>query len=88
MVAVPTSVAPAKKSTLVTVAVPTALALATSAVAVPSVTDVPATGLVSVTVGAVTLTLTTDDVTWVLLESVTRAVSAVMPDAAGVQVIE
>ena len=83
---VPTSVVPTKKSTLATV-VPTLAAVAVRGIGVTigRVKIVPAVGAVRVTVGAVTMTFTIADVTAVPLESVTRAVSAVMPAAVGVQ---
>ena len=85
VVSVPTSVAPAKKSTLVTVAAPTALAVAVSVTGVPRVAPEPAAGAVSAMLGAVTLTFTITDVIETPFESVTRAVRAVMPAAVGVQ---
>ena len=85
MRAVPTSVAPAKKSTFVTVAEPTALAVAVSATGDPRVAPEPAVGAVSATLGAVTLTFAITDVIDTPFESVTRAVSAVIPAAVGVQ---
>jgi hypothetical protein len=45
-------------------------------------------GAVSATLGTVTVTFTLAVVTWVPLESVTRAVSAVTPEAVGVHVVE
>lgn len=77
---------PAKNSTLATVAGATGVAVALSDTTVPEVTDAPALGAVSATVGAVTLTLTIADVTVVPAESVTRAVRAKIPDVAGDQV--
>ena len=88
MSAVPTSVAPAKKSTFVTVAGATELAVAVRATATPKVTPAPDVGAVSATLGTVTVTFTLADVTVVPLESVTRAVSAVTPEAVGVHVVE
>ena len=84
LLTVPTSVAPAKKSTLEIVPV-AAVATALRETADPSVTPEPPAGAVSATVGAVTLTLTVEEVMVVPLESVTLAVSAVMPEADGVQ---
>ena len=80
-----TRVVPAKNSTLASVAAPTELAVAVSVTGVFTVTVDPAVGAVSATLGAVTLTLTIVDVTTVPLESVTLAVSAVIPEADGVQ---
>ena len=82
---VPTSVVPAKKSTLATVVLKLAVAVRGIGVTIGRVKIVPAVGAVRVTVGAVTMTFTIADVTAVPLESVTRAVSAVMPAAVGVQ---
>ena len=81
----PTRAVPAKKSTLVIVAGATGVAVAVSAVIAPRVTPAPAVGLVRTTLGAVTFTLTTEEVTAVPFESVTRAVRAVIPEAVGVQ---
>ena len=84
LLTVPTSVAPAKKSTLEIVPL-AAVATALRETADPSVAPEPPAGAVSATVGAVTLTLTVEEVTIVPLESVTLAVSAVIPEAVGVQ---
>ena len=86
---VPTSVVPAKKSTLATV-VPTLAAVAVRAIGVTigRVKIAPAVGAVRMTVGAVTFTLTMAEVTAVPLESVTRAVNAATPEAVGVHVVE
>jgi hypothetical protein len=74
---------------LATVAVPEALAVAVRATATPNVAPAPAVGAVSATTGAaVTVTLIVADVTVVPFESVTRAVSAVTPEAVGVHVVE
>jgi hypothetical protein len=81
-------VEPAKNSTLATVAVPTADALAVTVVAVPTVRDVPEVGAVIATDGAVTLTLTIGDVAVAPAESVTRAVMGNTPAADGVHVNE
>ncbi|MCX6950592.1 MAG: hypothetical protein NTV51_00145 [Verrucomicrobia bacterium] len=81
---VPTSVVPAKNSTLASVAVPTAVAVAVSVTAELTLTVEPAEGAVNETLGAVTLTLTAVEVTVTPLESVTRAVREVMPAAVGV----
>ena len=83
---VPTRVVPEKNSTFARVAAPTELAVAVSVTGAFTVTADPAVGAVKVTLGAVTLTLTIADVTVVPLESVTLAVSEVIPDAEGVQV--
>src|SRR5207249_463334 len=81
----PTRVAPAKNSICEMVARPTALKLAVSVTGLPTLTVEPAVGAISATVGAVTLTLTIDDVTALWFESVTFAVSEMIPDAPGVQ---
>ena len=85
-VKVPRNAAPAKNSTLETVAVPEALAVAWSGTATPIVKPAPAVGGVSATAGAaVTVTLIVAEVTVVPFESVTFAVRAVIPEAVGVQ---
>jgi hypothetical protein len=81
-------VVPKKKSTFVTVAGVTAVAFAVMTKAAPKVTPAPEVGAESATLGAVTVTFTLAVVTWVPLESVTRAVSAVTPEAVGVHVVE
>ena len=81
----PTSVAPAKKSTFVTVAGPVALAVAERATGLPNTTAVPAVGDVSATEGPVTLTFAINEVAVAANESVTRAVSETLPVAVGVQ---
>ena len=87
--AVPTSVAPAKKSTFVIVPEVPGVALADNVVATPMATVDPATGAVRATVGAEgTMTLTTAEVAVAPAESVTRAVSAVTPEAVGVHVTD
>ena len=86
-VKVPRNAAPAKKSTLETVPL-AALAVALRGTWVPSVTVVPAVGVVRATLGPVTETLTMLEVAEAPVESVTLAVSAVMPAAVGVQVVE
>jgi hypothetical protein len=82
---VPTSVAPAKNSTLLTVAGETATAVADRVVDVPTTNEAPATGAVIATDGAVILTFTITEVALAPLESVTLAVSAVTPAAVGTQ---
>lgn len=84
--AVPTSAVPAKNSTLLTVAVPTAVAVAPRTLLAPSVSAAPAAGAVRATLGAVRVTLTAGEVLWTPLESVTRAESVVTPATVGVQV--
>ena len=78
---------PAKKSTRVTVAGATAIAVAARATGTPIVTVAPAPGAVRATLGAVTetLTFTTVEVTTVPSVSVTLAVNALIPVALGVQ---
>ena len=84
----PTTVVPERKSTRVTVVPLLATAVALNVAAVPSVNDAPLVGAVRETVGtpaAATVTLTIDEATAVPFESVTRAVSDVIPAAVGVQ---
>jgi hypothetical protein len=85
---VPRRVVPAKKSTLVTVAGATGVAVAVRDVETPRVTTAPESGFERATVGAllVTVTLTMPEVATTPLESVTRAVSAAAPVALGTQV--
>ena len=85
---VPTTALPERNSTLLTVAGLTAVAVAVSVVAEFVSSVAPAEGAVSETLGAVTLTLTIVEVAVVPLESVTFAVSAMMPEADGVQLTE
>jgi hypothetical protein len=88
--AVPTTVVPTKKSTLLTVAPPTALAVALIEVPLPNAMLVPLVGEVITTVGVVdaTTTLTAEDMTVAELESVTRAVNTKEPLVVGVQEVE
>jgi hypothetical protein len=88
VVAVSISVVPTKNSTFVTVAGATGVEVAVSATATPSVTPEPAVGLVMATLGAVTFTFTTEEVTAVPFVSVTLAVRAMMPAAVGIQLTE
>lgn len=88
---VPMTAVPARNSTRVTVAAPGAVAVAVRLTEVPSATELPVVGAVRVMVGADdtgTTTFTTDEVTVVPLESVTRAVRAKTPDAEGDHVTE
>lgn len=84
----PTKVEPAKNSTFEIVAGATELAVAVTVTPVFIVTDELAAGAVSETLGTVTVTLTAGELTTVPLESVTRALNAVTPEADGFQVIE
>ena len=59
--------------------------MAVSTVVAPTATEVLAAGAVSATVGAVTLTLATDEVAIEPFESVTRALTAKIPLVVGVQ---
>jgi hypothetical protein len=79
------TVVPARKSTRVTLAAPTALAVAVMVVGAEISTLVLGVGEVIATLGAVTVTFTLDEVTTVPFESVTLAVRAVMPATVGVQ---
>jgi hypothetical protein len=84
----------ARNSTRATVALPAtdAVAFTVSVVLVPSATVEPEVGDVTVADrlpgAAATFAFTTDEVTTVPAESVTFAVSATVPDAAGVQLTE
>jgi hypothetical protein len=85
---VPTIVVPTRNWTWATVAPAPGAAVAVRVTLLPAVTSAPVNGAVSEIVGtaaATTLTLTTDEVTAVPLESVTRAVSDAIPAAVGVQ---
>lgn len=84
--AVPTTTPPAKNSTFVTVAPPTAEAVAEIRLPLPSDIDDPFAGEVKFTVGAVeaTMTETGDDITDAVFESVTRAVSEKDPCVEGI----
>ncbi len=64
------------------------MAFAVTKKAAPKATPAPEVGVESETVGAVTMTFAIADVTAVPFESVTRAVSAVTPEAVGVHVVE
>jgi hypothetical protein len=88
--AVPTTVVPTRKSTLLTVAPPTALAVALIVLALPKAILAPLVGEVIATVGVVdaTTTLTAEDMTVAELESVTRAVNTKEPLVVGVQEVE
>ncbi len=81
-------VLPEKKSTLLTDAGATGVAVAARVRGEPKVALVPVDGDVSATDGAVTFTLTMLEVAVAPLESVTRAVIAKIPDAVGGQLIE
>jgi hypothetical protein len=84
----PMAVVPAvKKSTRPTVAPPLATAFAVTVVLAPRATLAPFVGAEMETVGVadVTVTLTADEVTMALFESVTRAVSENVPAMLGVQ---
>ena len=87
---VETTVVPTRNSSFATVPAG-AVAVAEITVEVPSTILVPEVGAVTVAVGtlalgdAATFTLIADEVTAVPLESVTRAVKATVPAAAGVQ---
>ena len=84
----PTIVVPMRNWTCATVAPAPGAAVAVRVTLLPAVTTAPVNGAVSEIVGtaaATTLTLTVDEVTAVPLESVTRAVSVVIPAAVGVQ---
>lgn len=86
---VPSSVAPAKKSTLSTVAGVTASGAAVNVTVEPIGAGVPGARLVTnETLGAVTFTFTTAEVAVAPFVSVARAVSAMMPEVVGVQEIE
>ena len=86
----PIVVVPARKSTRLTVAPLTALAVAVTAVAAPMLTVAPAVGLVSETVGATALevTLTIAEVALAPFESTTLAVSDTLPVPEGVHAKE
>ena len=88
MVTVPTIVVPTRNWTCATVAPAPGAAVAVRVTLLPAVTTAPINGVVSEIVGAAaatTLTLTIDEATAVPFESVTRAVSDVIPAAVGVQ---
>ncbi len=78
MSAVPTTAAPARKSTLLTVAPLGAVAVALRVGDVPNATESPLEGAVRDTVGTAdvaTVTVTAEDITVAEFESVTRAVN-------------
>jgi hypothetical protein len=82
-----TIVVPTRNWTCATVAPAPGAAVAVRVTLLPAVTTAPINGAVSDIVGAAgetTFTLTVDEVTAVPLESVTRAVSDVIPAAVGV----
>ena len=77
---------PTKKSTFVTVAGATGVGVAVKVMGVPAAPEAPGARLVaSVTLGAVTLTLTIGEVAVAPLESVTLEVRAKTPAAVGAQ---
>lgn len=84
--AVPTSVVPTRKSTFVTVAGLTAVALAVSATVEPTGAPAPVSGLVIVTEGTVTFTPTAVEVAVIPDASVARAVRLTTPAVEGIQV--
>ncbi len=84
----PTIVVPTRNWTCATVAPAPGAAVAVRVTLLPAVTTEPIDGAVRDIVGAAaatTLTFTVDEATAVPLESVTRAVSDVIPAAVGVQ---
>ena len=85
---VPTIVVPTRNWTCDTVAPAPGAAVAVRVTLLPAVTTAPVNGAVSDIVGtaaATTFTLTIDEARAVPFESVTRAVSDVIPAAVGVQ---
>jgi hypothetical protein len=81
---VPICVKPEKKSTRLTVAGDTALAVAETVVAAPTVTVEPVAGTVNATLGPVIFTFTIAEVVLAPVESVTLAVNAVIPATVGI----
>ncbi len=79
-----------KKSTRVTLAPPLAVAVAVSATGVPTTNEVPVVGLVNSATGGtlVDVRLTTDEIAVAPFESVTLAVSEMLPGEVGVQTTE
>ena len=87
-VAEPTRVAPARKSTLATVAGDTAAAFATRGTTAPTVTPEPLKGLVKTTDGTVTLTTAGEETAENPPVSTARAVRLTEPAVDGIQVSE